>query len=109
MATKHDIQDIKICLEELEERILDEHGYIVRFNNLYEMLDNIFSALYESLDQTNSIEYLSFVRISFNLEVPEPEKKFIRVSSVIDFNRLPQEVSTLYRVEMNCGFSTFGV
>jgi hypothetical protein len=85
MMSKHDVKDIKICLQELEERVLDEHNYIVRFNNLYEILDNVFSALYESLDQTNNIEYLSFVRISFNLEVPEAEKKFLRVSSVIDF------------------------
>jgi hypothetical protein len=85
MANKHDIKDIKICLEELEERILNEYNYIVRFKNLYEILDNVFSALYESLDQTNNIEYLSFVRIFFNLEVPEIEKKFLRVSSVIDF------------------------
>jgi len=80
-----DVKDIKICLEELEEKILNEHNYIVRFKNLYEILDNVFSALYESLDQTNNIEYLSFVRISFNLEAPEMEKKFLRVASVIDF------------------------
>jgi hypothetical protein len=49
MANKHDIKDIKICLEELEERILSEYNYIVRFKNLYEILDNVFSALYESL------------------------------------------------------------
>jgi hypothetical protein len=86
MTKKHDIGDIKICLKELEERIFNEYGYIVRFENVCEILDNTFSAIYESLDQTNSIEYLSFVRISFNLEVPETEKKFIRVSSVVDFN-----------------------
>jgi hypothetical protein len=34
MVNKHDIRDIKICLQELEERILDENNYIVRFNNL---------------------------------------------------------------------------
>ena len=85
MVNKHDIRDIKICLEELEERILNEHNYIVKFNNLYEILDNVFSALYESLDKTNNLEYLSFVHILFNVKVPEIEKKFIRVSSVIDF------------------------
>ena len=35
MVNKHDIRDIKICLEELEKRILNEYNYIVRFNNLY--------------------------------------------------------------------------
>ncbi len=85
MTNKHDIKDIKICLEELEERILNEYNYIVRFKNLHDILDDVFSALYEASDQTNNIEYLSFVRISFNLEVPETEKRFLRVSSVIDF------------------------
>jgi hypothetical protein len=86
MVNKHDIKDIKICLEELEERILSEYNYIVRFKHLYEILDYVFSALYESLDQTNNIEYLSFVRFSFNIKVPEIEKKFIRASFIIDFN-----------------------
>jgi len=35
--------------------------------------------------------------------VPEPGYQAKR------FNRIPQEVSTRYRVEMNCGFSAFVV
>jgi hypothetical protein len=89
MANKRDIREIKACVKELEERIFNEYKYAVIFENLCEVIDDVFSTIYEAVDRTNSIEYLDFVRMYFNY--------------------LLQEVSIFYKMEMNCKFFSLGI
>jgi hypothetical protein len=83
MANKRDIKEIKACVKELEERIFNKYKYIVIFENLCEVIDDVFSTIYEALDRTRNIEYLRFIRMAFNFTIPEKEKKFINVVFVV--------------------------
>jgi hypothetical protein len=98
MANKRDIKEIKACVEELEERIFNKCKYIVIFENLPEVIDDVFFAIYEAVDRTNSVEYLYRVSMYFNFEIPETDKKFISVAFEVELNEKFKASPIFYRL-----------
>jgi hypothetical protein len=78
--------------------------YFIEF--IFEPYDDFYN--YGRSSDSEVLENIVLVRVILD-EYGEETKKLIEILEQHGFNYILQEVSTFYKVEMNCRFSSFGV